>query len=52
METKNKHRNRANWSNQQQAFTPSTIPIEAGRFSRLDQLAYLPGETLFQADLF
>ena len=52
METENKQINRANWSNQQQAFTLIIIPIETDRFSRLDQLAYIHGESLFQADLF
>ncbi|MFC1677291.1 hypothetical protein ACFL3G_09545 [Planctomycetota bacterium] len=52
METENKQINRANWSNQQQAFTLIIIPIETGRFSRLGLPAYIPGETLFQADLF
>ena len=52
METENKLRNGANWSNQQQTSPWIITPTEAGRFSRLAQSAYMPGESLFQADLF
>ena len=52
METENKLRNRANWSNQQQTFTWVIIPTEAGQFSQLGPPACTLGESLFQADLF
>ena len=52
MGTENMQGNRANWFNQQQAFARIIIPVETGRFSRLAQSAYMPGESLFQADLF
>lgn len=51
METENK-RNGASWANQQQTSTRITIPTKAARFSRLGPPAYIPGESLFQADLF
>jgi len=52
METENKPGNGANWFNQQQIFPWIITPTEAGQFSRLAQSAYIPGETLFQSDLF
>ena len=52
METENKLRNGANWSNQQQTFPWIITLTKAAQFSRLAQSAYIPGEALFQADLF
>ena len=52
METENKLRNRANWFNQSETSLLIIIPTKVAQFSRLGQSAYIPEESLFQADLF
>ena len=41
-----------NWSNQQQTFTRTILPVETGEFSRLGPSTDILGELLSQADLF
>ena len=50
METENKLRNEANWSNQQQTSPRIIIPTKAAWFSRLGPPSDILGESLFHAE--
>ena len=52
METENKQGNKASWFDQQQATARTIIPTKDTWFFRLGLPAYIPDESLFQADLF